>query len=212
MTIRLGDTAPDFTADTTQGTINFHEWLGDSWGVLFSHPEGLHPGLHDRARLHREDQARVRQAQHEGHRSVGRSRRLAREVGGRHRGDAGRSRQLPDDRRSRQEGRRPLRHDPPERERHRDGAHGVRHRPDKKVEAHDHLPASRVGRNFDEILRVIDSLQLTAGYSVATPVNWKDGEDVIIMPSVSDDDAKGKFPKGWKALKPYLRLTPQPNK
>ena len=68
------------------------------------------------------------------------------------------------------------------------------------------------GRNFDEILRVIDSLQLSAGYSVSTPVNWKDGEDVIIMPSVSDDDAKGKFPKGWKAIKPYLRLTPQPNK
>ena len=68
------------------------------------------------------------------------------------------------------------------------------------------------GRNFDEILRLVDSLQLSASYTVSTPVNWKDGEDVIIMPSVSDDDAKDKFPKGWKAIKPYLRLTPQPNK
>ena len=83
--------------------------------------------------------------------------------------------------------------------------------PDKKVKLTITYPQS-CGRNFDEILRVIDSLQLSAGYSVSTPVNWKDGEDVIIMPSVSDDEAKGKFPKGWKALKPYLRLTPQPNK
>ena len=83
--------------------------------------------------------------------------------------------------------------------------------PDKKVKLTITYPQS-CGRNFDEILRVIDSLQLSSGYSVSTPVNWKDGEDVIIMPSVSDDDAKGKFPKGWKAIKPYLRLTPQPNK
>ena len=82
---------------------------------------------------------------------------------------------------------------------------------DKKVKLIITYPAS-TGRNFDEILRVIDSLQLTAGYSVATPVNWKNGEDVIIVPAVSDEDAKAKFPKGWKALKPYLRITPQPNK
>src|SRR5207302_8953535 len=83
--------------------------------------------------------------------------------------------------------------------------------PDKKVKLTLTYPAS-CGRNFDEILRVIDSLQLTSNYSVATPVNWKHGEDVIIVPSVSDEDAKKKFPKGWKALKPYLRVTPQPNK
>ena len=83
--------------------------------------------------------------------------------------------------------------------------------PDKKVKLTLTYPQS-AGRNFDEILRVIDSLQLTAGYSVSTPVNWKDGEDVIIVAAVSDEDAKAKFPKGWKALKPYLRLTPQPNK
>ena len=81
----------------------------------------------------------------------------------------------------------------------------------EKVRAMITYPAS-TGRNFDEILRVIDSLQLTANYSVATPVNWKDGEDVIIVPAVSDEDAKAKFPKGWKTLKPYLRVTPQPNK
>ncbi len=83
--------------------------------------------------------------------------------------------------------------------------------PDNKVKLTLTYPAS-TGRNFDEILRVIDSLQLTANYSVATTVNWKEGEDVIIVPAVSDEDAKAKFPKGWKALKPYLRLTPQPNK
>ena len=83
--------------------------------------------------------------------------------------------------------------------------------PDKKIKLTITYPAS-TGRNFAEILRVIDSLQLTAGYSVATPVNWKDGEDVIIVPSLSDADAAAKFPKGWKALKPYLRVTPQPNR
>ncbi|MDQ1450073.1 MAG: thioredoxin-dependent peroxiredoxin, partial [Actinomycetota bacterium] len=83
--------------------------------------------------------------------------------------------------------------------------------PDKKIKLIITYPAS-TGRNFAEILRVLDSLQLTAQYSVATPVNWKDGEDVIIVPAVSDEDAKAKFPKGWKALKPYLRITPQPNK
>jgi alkyl hydroperoxide reductase subunit AhpC len=83
--------------------------------------------------------------------------------------------------------------------------------PDKKVKLMITYPAS-TGRNFDEILRVIDSLQLTANYSVATPVNWKDGDDVIIVPAVSDDDARKKFPGGWKTLKPYLRVVPQPNK
>ena len=83
--------------------------------------------------------------------------------------------------------------------------------PDKKIKLIITYPQS-AGRNVDELLRVIDSLQLTAGYSVSTPVDWKDGEDVIIVPAVSDEDAKQKFPKGWKAIKPYLRVTPQPNK
>ncbi|HWW52280.1 MAG TPA: peroxidase, partial [Acidimicrobiales bacterium] len=83
--------------------------------------------------------------------------------------------------------------------------------PDKKIKLTITYPAA-TGRNFDEILRVLDSLQLTANYQVATPANWKDGEDVIIVPAVDDETAKGKFPRGWKALKPYLRVTPQPNK
>ncbi len=107
------------------------------------------------------------------------------------------------------EGLRPLRHDPSQCQRYADGAFGLHHRPDKKIKLTITYPAS-TGRNFDEILRVIDSLQLTAKHQVATPVNWKRGEDVIIVPSVSDEEAKRKFPGGWKALKPYLRIVPQP--
>ena len=211
MALRLGDEAPDFTAETTEGTINLYDYLGDSWGVLFSHPKDFTPvcttELGAVAKLKPEfDKRNVK--------VLGLSVDDARQpqgLGRRHRGDAGRQAQLPGHLRRRPQGLGPLRHDPPERERHDDRAFGVHHRRRQEGEAHHHLPGS-TGRNFDEILRVIDSLQLTANYSVATPVNWKDGEDVIIVPAVSDEDAKAKFPKGWKALKPYLRVTPQPNK
>ena len=209
MAIRLGDIAPDFTADTTSGTINFHEWLGTSWGVLFSHPKDFTPvcttELGAVAKLKGEfDKRNVK--------VVGLS---VDPVSDHHRwiGDIeetqGTALNFP------------LIGDP---DRTISTLYDMIHPnandtltvrsvfvigPDKKVKLSITYPAS-TGRNFAEILRVIDSLQLTAKHSVATPVNWQHGDDVIIVPSVSDADAKTKFPGGWKALKPYLRIVPQP--
>jgi alkyl hydroperoxide reductase subunit AhpC len=211
MAIRLGDEAPDFTADTTDGTINFHEWLGDSWGILFSHPKDFTPvcttELGYVAKLKPEwDKRNVK--------VIGLSVDPTDSHG-----------KWADDIEETQGTKVnfPLIGDPDKKVAdlydmiHPNASDTVTVRtvfvvgPDKKVKATLTYPQS-AGRNFDEILRLVDSLQLSAGYSVSTPVNWKDGEDVIIMPSVSDDAAKEKFPKGWKAIKPYLRLTPQPNK
>lgn len=211
MAIRIGDTAPDFTADTTQGPINFHEWIGDSWAVLFSHPKDFTPvcttELGEVARIKPEFDKR-------GVKVIGLSvdptdshSKWAEDI----RETQGTALNFP------------LIADPDRRIAnlydmiHPNASETVTVRsvfiigPDKKVKLTLTYPAS-CGRNFDEILRVIDSLQLTSEYSVATPVNWKDGEDVIIVPAVSDEEAKTKFPAGWKALKPYLRVTPQPNK
>jgi alkyl hydroperoxide reductase subunit AhpC len=208
MPVRLGDTAPDFTAPTTQGEISFHEWLGDSWGVLFSHPKDFTPvcttELGYVAKLKPEFDKRNTKV-------IGLSvdPSTATRSGRGHRRDAGHAGELPDDRRR--------------------GPHGldlydmihpnandtltVRSvfviGPDKKVKLIITYPAS-TGRNFDEILRVIDSLQLTAQHKVATPANWKEGDDVIIGATVSDDEAKELFPQGWTAVKPYLRTVPQP--
>ena len=211
MALRLGDISPNFTAETTEGQVDFHEWLGDSWGVLFSHPKDFTPvcttELGEAARLKPEfDRRNVK--------VIGLSvdpadshKRWAEDI----RETQGSALNFP------------VIADP----NHRvaelyDMIHPeisdvftVRSvfiiGPDKKVKLMITYPAS-TGRNFDEILRVIDSLQLTANYSVATPVNWKEGDDVIIVPSLSDDAAKEKFPGGWKTIKPYLRLVPQPNK
>ncbi len=211
MALRLGDTAPDFTAETTEGTINFYDYLGDSWGVLFSHPKDFTPvcttELGAVAKLKPEfDKRNVR--------VIG----LSVDPLDSHEGWVGDIEET--------QGAKlnfPLIADSDRKVAdlydmiHPNASDTLTVRSvfiigaDKKVKLIITYPAS-TGRNFDEILRVIDSLQLTANYSVATPVNWKDGEDVIIVPAVSDDDAKAKFPKGWKALKPYLRLTPQPNK
>ena len=211
MAVRLGDTAPDFTADTTEGTINFHEWLGDSWGVLFSHPKDFTPvcttELGRVAALKPEfDKRNVK--------VVG----LSVDPLESHRGWAGDIAET--------QGHAlnfPLVADPDRKVAelydmiHPNMAENVTVRsvfiigPDKKVKLIITYPQS-TGRNFDEILRVIDSLQLTANYSVSTPSDWKQGEDVIIAPAISDEDAKAKFPKGWKTLKPYLRVTPQPDK
>ena len=211
MSVRLGDIAPDFTADTTQGEINFHDWLGESWGVLFSHPKDFTPvcttELGYVAKIKPEfDKRNVK--------VVG----LSVDPIESHRGWVGDIEETQGTALNF-----PLIADPDRKVAdlydmiHPNANDTMTVRsvfiigPDKKIKLTLTYPAS-TGRNFDEILRVIDSLQLTAGYKVATPVNWKDGDDVIIAPAISDEDAKTKFPKGWKALKPYLRLTPQPNK
>jgi alkyl hydroperoxide reductase subunit AhpC len=211
MALRLGDEAPNFTAETTEGKINFYDYLGDGWGVLFSHPKDYTPvcttELGTVAKLKPEfDKRNVK--------VIG----LSVDELGNHKGWA-------DDIEETQGAKLnfPLIADSDHKVSdlydmiHPNANDTLTVRsvfiigPDKKVKLIITYPAS-TGRNFDEILRVIDSLQLTANYSVATPVNWKDGEDDIIVPAVSDEDAKAKFPKGWKALKPYLRVTPQPNK
>ena len=211
MALQLGDEAPDFTAETTEGKINLYEYLGDGWGVLFSHPKDFTPvcttELGTVAKIKPEfDKRNVKI--------------LAISVDPleSHRGWLGDIEETQG-----QAVNYPIIADP---DHSVADLYGMIHPnasdtmtvrsvfvigPDKKIKLTITYPAS-TGRNFDEILRVIDSLQLTAKYQVATPANWKDGEDVIIVPAVTDDDAKGKFPKGWKALKPYLRVTPQPNK
>jgi alkyl hydroperoxide reductase subunit AhpC len=203
MSLRLGGAAPDFTAESTEGLIRFHELIGDSWAILFSHPRDFTPvcttELGYVARLKPEFEKRHVKP-------VG----LSTDPVGAHL-DPGSRPQPPDHRRLR---------------RKVAGLYGLMHPahdevytvrtvfvidPKKKIRLMITYPQT-TGRNFDEILRVIDSLQLTDQYRVATPVNWKQGEDVIIVPAVTDEEAKGKFPKGWNALKPYLRLAPQPNR
>ncbi len=211
MSIRLGDTAPDFTADSTEGTINFHEWLGDSWGVLFSHPKDFTPvcttELGAVAKLKGEfDKRGVKVVgvsvddvtDHNAWKSdIEETQGTALNfplIGDKDKKVAELYEMI-----------------------HPNSLDSLTVRtvfvigPDKKIKLTITYPAS-TGRNFNEILRVIDSLQLTAKYSVSTPVDWKDGDDVIIAPAISDEDAEKKFPKGFKKLKPYLRLTPQPNK
>lgn len=211
MAIRLGDTAPDFTAETTIGEVSFHDWLGDGWGVLFSHPKDFTPvcttELGEAARLKPEfDKRNVK--------IIGLSvdpadshAKWARDIE-ETQGTALNFPVIADADRKVSDLYDMI---------HPNASDTFTVRsvyvigPDKKVKLMITYPAS-TGRNFDEILRVIDSLQLTANYSVATPVNWKDGDDCIIVPSLSDEDAKAKFPAGWKTIKPYLRMTPQPNK
>jgi len=209
MPIRLGDIAPDFSANTTQGPINFHEWIGDHWAVLFSHPKDFTPvcttELGETARLKPEfDKRNVK--------VIG----LSVDPADSHLKWAADIKETQG-----QALNFPVIADP---DRKVSNLYDMIHPnandtltvrsvfiidPKKKVRLMLTYPAS-TGRNFDEILRVIDSLQLTDKHSVATPVNWKHGGDVIIVPSLSDEDAKKKFPGGWKTLKPYLRIVPQP--
>jgi alkyl hydroperoxide reductase subunit AhpC len=211
MAIRLGDDAPDFTAETTEGTLNFYDWKGDSWAVLFSHPKDFTP-------VCTTELGRVAGLKPEFDKRNTKVIGLSVDPKDSH-GDwavdiedvTGNKLNFP------------LIADEDKKVAdlydmiHPNASDTTTVRsvfvigPDNKVKLTLTYPAS-TGRNFDELLRVIDSLQLTAGYSVATPADWKDGEDVIIAPAVSDEDAKVKFPKGFEAKKPYLRLTPQPNK
>ncbi|WP_138477937.1 peroxiredoxin [Dyadobacter bucti] len=211
MSLRLGDIAPDFEANTTQGPLHFHEWLGESWGLLFSHPADFTPvcttELGKTALLKGEFEKR----------NVKVLAVSVDDLDSHHRW-------IPDINEVNNtevnfpiiadEGRKvALLYDMI----HPNASEKATVRsvfvigPDKKIKLTLTYPAS-TGRNFNEILRVVDSLQLTANYSVATPADWKDGEDVIVVPAVSTEDAQKKFTKGLNIVKPYLRYTPQPNK
>ena len=211
MALRLGDEAPNFSADTTEGKLDFHQWLGNGWGILFSHPRDYTP-------VCTTELGAVAKMKHEFDKRNVKVVAISVDPLDSHKGWIG---DINETQKTTMNF--PIIADP---DRHVAGLYDMIHPkaddtftvrsvfiigPDKKVKLTLTYPAS-TGRNVDEILRVLDSLQLTADYSVATPVNWKEGEDVIIAPAVSDEDAKGRFPKGWKALKPYLRVTPQPHK
>ena len=209
MSLRIGDIAPDFQADTTDGPIKFHEWLGDSWGVLFSHPKDFTP-------VCTTELGRVSALKPEFDKRNVKVLGLSVDPLDSHKGWANDIQET--------QGHAlnfPLIADP---DKKIANLYGMIHPnasdtftvrsvfvigPDKKIKLTLTYPAS-TGRNFDELLRVIDSLQLTAKHKVATPSDWKQGEDVIIVPSVSDNDAKQLFPSGWKTVKPYLRVVPQP--
>lgn len=210
MSLHLGDVAPDFAADTTEGKIQFHNYLGNSWGVLFSHPADFTP-------VCTTELGAVAKLRHEFDKRNVKVMALSVDPVESHReriGDINETQHTHVNF--------PIIADPKfEVANLYDMVHPqvsdkftVRSvfviGPDKKVKLMITYPAS-TGRNFDELLRVIDSLQLTAGYSVATPANWKQGEDVIITTAVKDEDIPKKFPKGHKRIKPYLRTTPQPN-
>lgn len=211
MAIRLGDIAPNFQAETTQGPIDFYEWMNDGWAVLFSHPKDFTPvcttELGECARIKPEfDRRNVKVIGLSVDPSDAHSRWAAdiEETQG-----TALNFPLIADSDCKVSDLYDMIHPAAS------DTMTVRSvfiiGPDKKVKLTLTYPAS-TGRNFEEILRVIDSLQLTAKHSVATPVNWKDGEDVIIVPAVTDEQAREKFPAGWRAPKPYLRITPQPNK
>jgi thioredoxin-dependent peroxiredoxin len=218
MSLRINDIAPDFTAETTQGTLSFHQWLGDSWAVLFSHPKDFTPvcttELGYMAKIEPEFRKRNCKIVGLSVDPVGDHERWARDIeetqgakpgypliGDRDLTVSKLYNMLPADEPGTSEGRTP--------------ATNATVRsvfvigPDKRIKMMMTYPMT-TGRNFDEILRVLDSVQLTAQHKVATPVNWKQGEDVIIAGSVSDDDAKKLFPQGWQAPKPYLRIVKQP--
>jgi alkyl hydroperoxide reductase subunit AhpC len=216
MTLRIGDTAPNFQADTTQGRIDFHQWIGEGWAVLFSHPKDFTPvcttELGTMARMKSEFDRRNARIIGLSVDPVDDHSRWAKDI----EETQGAAPNYPiigdaDLQISKLYGMLPAEAQPGK----RSAADNQTVRtvfligPDKKIKLMLFYPMT-TGRNFDEILRVLDSMQLTARYKVATPANWKPGGDVIISGSVSDEEAKKLFPKGWKAPKPYLRITQQP--
>ena len=210
MTIRLGDAAPDFTAETTEGTIEFHQWLGDGWGILFSHPKDYTP-------VCTTELGRVANLKGEFEKRNVKVIAVSVDPLESHKGwvnDINETQSCTMNY--------PIIADP---DRNVATMYGMIHPnaldnltvrsvfivgPDKKVKLQLTYPAS-TGRNFDEILRVIDSLQLTANYQVATPADWKQGDDCVVVPAIKTEDIPAKFPKGFKEVKPYLRMTPQPD-
>ena len=219
MTLRINSEAPDFTAETTQGTINFHEWIGDGWAVLFSHPKDFTPvcttELGYMASLHSEFEKRNCKVIGLSVDTVDDHRAWLQDIeetqghkvtypliGDPELKIAKLYDMLPEEAGDTSEGRTAV-----------DNA-TVRSvflvGPDKTIKAMLIYPMS-TGRNFDEILRLLDSNQLTALHQVATPVNWKHGEDVIIVPAVSDEEASKRYPDGWKSPKPYIRIVPSPD-
>jgi alkyl hydroperoxide reductase subunit AhpC len=211
MAVHLGDIAPDFTADTTEGKISFHDWIGDSWAILFSHPKDFTPVCTTEigafAKAKPEFDKRNTKLIGLSVDSVESHRQWAGDIAD----TQGQALNFP------------VIGDPDRKVAelydmiHPNASDTLTVRsvfiigPDKKVKLTLTYPAS-TGRSVPEILRVLDSLQLTAGYQVSTPVNWNDGDDVIISPAIPDDEAREQFPKGFKTLKPYLRMTPQPDK
>jgi alkyl hydroperoxide reductase subunit AhpC len=218
MTLSIGSTAPDFTADTTQGKINFHEWIGNGWAILFSHPKAFTPvcttelgymaGLKDEFAKRNTKILGLSVDTSEDNRrwlpdieEVSGNKVDYPIIGDSDLNVAKLYNMLPADESGSSEG--------------RTAANNATVRtvyiigPDKKIRAMLLYPMSN-GRNFDEILRLLDGIQLTEAKGVATPVNWNQGDKVIIPPSVSDEDAKAKYPDGWETLKPYLRRIPQP--
>lgn len=211
MTLRIGDTAPNFTAETTEGTIDFHQWIGNGWAVLYSHPADFTPicttELGRTAQLKADFGKRDAKVIAISVDSVDDHRRWIEDInetqnttvnfpiiGDKDRKVAELYEMI-----------------------HPNASETVPVRsvffidPNKKIRAMITYPPA-TGRNFNEILRVVDALQLTDNYQVATPVDWNDGDDVVILPSIADEQAKSQFPKGFKTLRPYLRMTPQPNK
>ncbi len=218
MTLRINDQAPDFTANTTHGQISFHEWLGDGWGILFSHPKDFTPvcttELGYVAKLKPEFEKRNCKVIGLSIDSVDDHSAWSKDIeetqghavnfpmiGDTDLSVAKLYNMFPADESGTSEGRTAMTNAT------------VRTvyvvGPDKNIKLMMTYPMT-TGRNFDEILRVIDSMQLTAAHKVATPVNWKQGDDVIIVPAVSDEQAKEKYPDGWNTVKPYLRLVKQP--
>jgi thioredoxin-dependent peroxiredoxin len=218
MALQLGDTAPDFTAETTEGTIHFHDWIGDSWAVLFSHPRDFTPicttELGYMAKIKPEFDKRNVKVIGLSVDPVGNHAKWAADIAE----TQGTAPNYPmigdaDFNVSKLYGMLPESTSGDPTTRTPADNQTVRNvfviGPDKKVKLILVYPMT-TGRNFDEVLRVIDSLQLTAKHKVATPVNWKQGEDVIIAGSVSDEDAKKTYPDGWKSPKPYIRIVPSP--
>ena len=210
MAIRLGDTAPDFTAETTEGTIELHKYLGDGWGVLFSHPKDYTP-------VCTTELGRVANLKSEFDKRNVKVLALSVDPVDSHKGwinDINETQSCSVNY--------PIIADPDKKIAgmydmiHPNALNNLTVRsvfiiaPDKTVKLTITYPAS-TGRNFDEILRVIDSLQLTANYQVATPVDWKHGDDCVVVPAIKTEDIPAKFPKGHKVIKPYLRTTPQPD-